>query len=252
MELTERITALSQAVGVDVKSLFGAQGALADLTTSNKSNLVAAINEVLSSNTSINDNAGSGDTDVTWSADKIYNSIGSPTQAATYQQLKSIMTAGTGVYLTWDDALKKVYVGTSPQEMPGSQSIVWAQSSVYSSLQPASASNMRDGYLTTGTGTDNLPNSWIRADFGTQKTITHIGVGGSEVIGWGIVPPYLNGASLQWANSPSGPWTTDKVVADVTSQGGIKLIELSVAITARYWRLYKASEWVAVAEFRFY
>ena len=48
MSLQQRLTALAQAVGGDVKSLLAAQGSLQALTTSAKSNLVAAVNELKS------------------------------------------------------------------------------------------------------------------------------------------------------------------------------------------------------------
>lgn len=77
--LAQRIIDLATAVGVDIKDLRVKQGNLALLNTTNKSNLVSAINEVLASigaaGATINDAAGNGDTSATWSADKIFDSI---------------------------------------------------------------------------------------------------------------------------------------------------------------------------------
>lgn len=79
MSIESRIIALAQAVGGDVKALTTAQGSLTSLGTTNKTNLVAAINELLtlmgSSGAVIDDLAGNGNTAVTWSADKIFDSI---------------------------------------------------------------------------------------------------------------------------------------------------------------------------------
>ena len=79
MSLESRIIALAQAVGTDVKALTAAQGSLAALNTTTKTNLVAAINELMtmigSAGASIDDGAGNGNTGVTWSADKIFDSI---------------------------------------------------------------------------------------------------------------------------------------------------------------------------------
>ena len=79
MSLESRIIALAQAVGGDVKALTAAQGSLAALNTTTKTNLVAAINELMtmigSAGASIDDGAGNGNTGVTWSADKIFDSI---------------------------------------------------------------------------------------------------------------------------------------------------------------------------------
>ena len=79
MSLESRIIALAQAVGSDVKAITAAQGSLTSLGTTTKTSLVAAINEVLtligSAGASIDDAAGNGNTAVTWSADKIFDSI---------------------------------------------------------------------------------------------------------------------------------------------------------------------------------
>ena len=79
MTLEARLIALAQAMGADVKALTAAQGSLSALNTAAKTSLVAAINELLtligSAGASIDDNAGNGDTAVTWSADKIFDSI---------------------------------------------------------------------------------------------------------------------------------------------------------------------------------
>ena len=79
MSLESRIIALAQAVGGDVKALTAAQGSLTSLGTTNKTSLVAAINELLTlvggSGAAIDDNAGDGSTAVTWSANKIFDSI---------------------------------------------------------------------------------------------------------------------------------------------------------------------------------
>lgn len=79
MSLATRIVTLAQAIGGDVKTLTTKQGDLTSLSTTAKNNLVAAINELYSdlgsAGASIDDAAGNGDTLVTWSADKIYDTI---------------------------------------------------------------------------------------------------------------------------------------------------------------------------------
>jgi hypothetical protein len=74
-----KITLLAQAVGGDVKNLINKIGDTTALNTTAKGNLVAALNEVYAAiggaGAQINDNAGNGDTLVTWSADKIFDSI---------------------------------------------------------------------------------------------------------------------------------------------------------------------------------
>lgn len=79
MSLETRIVALAQAMGTDVKALTASQGTLTSLNTTTKTSLVAAINELLtligSAGVAIDDGAGNGNTGVTWSADKIFDSI---------------------------------------------------------------------------------------------------------------------------------------------------------------------------------
>lgn len=80
--LEQRIIALAQAIGTDVKDIRTKNGDLTALNTSTKLSLVAAINElkdniaaVGGAAAGIDDAAGNGDTAVTWSADKIFDSI---------------------------------------------------------------------------------------------------------------------------------------------------------------------------------
>lgn len=79
MSLETRLTALAQSIGGDVKTILAAQGSLAALTTTEKSSLVGAINELVSSisggGVTILDTAGAGDTTHAWSADKIVSAL---------------------------------------------------------------------------------------------------------------------------------------------------------------------------------
>lgn len=77
--LSERIISLATAIGTDVKTLTANQGSLSSLSTTAKTSLVAAINEIYAALSGagavINDAAGDGDSTVTWSANKIYDTI---------------------------------------------------------------------------------------------------------------------------------------------------------------------------------
>ena len=79
MSLETRIVSLAQAIGADIKALSTAQGSLSALNTTTKTSLVAAINELAlmmdGAGVEIDDAAGNGSTAVTWSADKIFDSI---------------------------------------------------------------------------------------------------------------------------------------------------------------------------------
>ena len=72
----ERITALAQAIASDIKTLKANQGSLTALTTTNKTSLVAALNELktaIASASNINDTETN--TSSTWSSDKINTAI---------------------------------------------------------------------------------------------------------------------------------------------------------------------------------
>ena len=76
MTLEARVVALAQAIGTDVKTLTTAVGSLGSLTTTAKSSLVAAINEIAQAVTGasvIDDGAVSGAS--TWSSNKINTEI---------------------------------------------------------------------------------------------------------------------------------------------------------------------------------
>ena len=101
MTLEQRLIALAQAMGADVKALLQAQGSLSALSTTAKNNLVAAINELktavdaaASGGVSIDDTAGNGNTGVTWSADKIFDTI-----EAAKLAVKNDLTAGAAAAL---------------------------------------------------------------------------------------------------------------------------------------------------------
>jgi len=116
MTQTQRITLLAQAIGADVKDLRNTIGVMSALSTTNKSSLVAAINEVFGlaqsggASAVIDDSATSGTTK-TYSIDKIKSQIEELRQsllggvpAAAFDTLKEIadyiasdITAGSAV-----------------------------------------------------------------------------------------------------------------------------------------------------------
>lgn len=74
MSLTTQISNLAVRIATECKSIRNTTGDKTTLTTTDKTSLVAAINELksaLSSAAGILDTAGSGDTTHTWSANKI-------------------------------------------------------------------------------------------------------------------------------------------------------------------------------------
>lgn len=89
----ERLVAVVQAISGDIKALSAQNGDLTTLKTAQKLTLVGAINSLFDAlleidtgppsegGSSINDNAGTGNLTVTWSADKIVSSIAAATLA---------------------------------------------------------------------------------------------------------------------------------------------------------------------------
>lgn len=102
MSLETKLIALAQAVGADIKALRLADGDLSALTTTAKTSLAAAINELdaqLASLTTgsgavIDDAAGTGNTTATWSADKLVAAI-----EAAKTAVKDDLTAGASTAL---------------------------------------------------------------------------------------------------------------------------------------------------------
>lgn len=78
MSLTTQISNLAVRIATECKSIRATTGDKTALTTTDKSTLVAAINELksaLAGAATILDSAGTGDTTHTWSADKIITQI---------------------------------------------------------------------------------------------------------------------------------------------------------------------------------
>lgn len=87
MSLETRLIAAVQAIGADIKDLNAKRGLLSSLNTTDKTSIVAAINEIVaalaSAGASINDTAGDGNTTETWSANKIFDEIAAAKDAVT-------------------------------------------------------------------------------------------------------------------------------------------------------------------------
>lgn len=111
MSLETKLVAFAQAVGVDIGELVTTRGDLASLNTTDKTNLVAAINELqlglsnVDLTALINDAAGVGVVDKTWSADKIIAALaalkseivdGAPEAYNTLQEIATYLAANDG------------------------------------------------------------------------------------------------------------------------------------------------------------
>lgn len=177
MSLETRLVALAQAVGADIKTARTERGNLASLSTTTKTSLVAAINELFAAigaaGAQIDDGAGNGATLVTWSADKIFDSIeaaklavknelidGAGTALDTLNELAAALGNDPSYATTVATALANrvrfdaVQTLTSPQ-----------QTQARSNIGAAAASDLST--LTTGLGNYDRD---ITADYVTAKT----------------------------------------------------------------------------------
>lgn len=108
MTMETRLNALAQAIGADIKNLRDTRGDLTSLSTTAKGNVVAAINEIFAlvgaGGVQIDDGAGNGDTDVTWSADRIFDAI-ELAKAAVKSELIGGASAALDTFKELQDAL---------------------------------------------------------------------------------------------------------------------------------------------------
>ena len=141
-----RLITLAQAIGADVKLLRNRIGDLTSLDTTAKDNVVNAINELYaaigSAGASIDDGAGNGATLVTWSADKIFDSIEAAKTAVTnsllngagpaydtLKELQDLLVADEGLVTALTTAVgnkvsfSEVQTLTTPQKLQACQNI---------------------------------------------------------------------------------------------------------------------------------
>ena len=146
MTQATRLITLAQATGADVKLLRNRIGDLTSLTTTAKDNVVNAINELYaaigSAGASIDDGAGNGATLVTWSADKIFDSIEAAKTAVTnsllngagpaydtLKELQDLLVADEGLVTALTTAVgnkvsfSEVQTLTTPQKLQACQNI---------------------------------------------------------------------------------------------------------------------------------
>lgn len=128
-----------------------------------------------------------------------------------------------------------------------------SQSSTYSGVTSATIANMSDADTaasSTGTGTNNGAEEWVKIDLGAAHTIISVMVGGGNLLNWGRIAAYLNNAKLQYSNDDS-TWTdaiTISGIVDTTPKDKVLAVP---SINARYWRLRMGS-YLAVSTFRVY
>jgi hypothetical protein len=135
-------------------------------------------------------------------------------------------------------------------------SITYSQSSVYPGNQAASAAGMQNltGDETTQTGTNNTHNgtvdgNWVQMDLGSKRIVNNVIVGtdyaNTLAGGWGTT--YTSGAELIYSEDGVNWWLA--IAGTIGSfTAGIKIIT-GLNIAARYIRVRRTSDYVALTEF---
>ena len=171
MSLEAKIVALATQIGTDIKALRSADGSLASLTTTNKSSLVAALNELRGMVTSIDTssviNDAAAGTSTTYSSTKIESAIGAavaalvdsaPAALDTLNELAAALADNPNFASDMATALgERVSVGvaqtfTAPQKAQGLANLGAAAASDLSTLTTAIGNTETDfaaGYVTT-------------------------------------------------------------------------------------------------------
>lgn len=136
MALNDRLVAFAQAVGVDIGELIITRGDLTTLTTTAKTNLVAAINEIKAGIASvdltavINDSAVAGNITTVYSADKLValfdqlkNEIlnGAPDSMNTLKEIADYLAANDQNINTLLDLIGKTVRYDAAQTLQGSE-----------------------------------------------------------------------------------------------------------------------------------
>lgn len=89
----QRITALAQAIGADVKKLLAQDGNLTALKTTDKTNLVASLNELHDLTKGLIDDRSTNAIDKTWSVQKISTEIATKVRQAKEELINGSVAA---------------------------------------------------------------------------------------------------------------------------------------------------------------
>lgn len=128
-----------------------------------------------------------------------------------------------------------------------------SQSSVYSNTTPGTYANLTDGNFTTGAGTSPVAGlNWIKATFAQPTTFNRFSFAAGSIANFGTTQSYLNGASIEISMDDT-TWMRlfDGTLSEFLDAGGSLYYAFS-PITARYVRVRRTSNSVAMTEFKIY
>lgn len=125
-------------------------------------------------------------------------------------------------------------------------SIVYSQSSVYIDNTAANATNMQDGTLTgTATGTNNQTLAWIKMDLGASYEVGKIVIGtATTVLPGGWTKAYTEDNDIEYSTNGT-TWTNGGTTGTFGAEG---IYELTVSFTARYIRITRVNDYLALCE----
>jgi hypothetical protein len=127
-------------------------------------------------------------------------------------------------------------------------SIAYSQSSVYSGTSAASNANMTDGsFGNDGTATNpDGPRGFVRMDLGAVYTVGSVVIGtATNAIPGGWSKTYTENRDVEYSTDDSS-WTNAFNTNTFASNG---IYTFSVSFNARYIRITKANDYVALSEF---
>jgi hypothetical protein len=134
----------------------------------------------------------------------------------------------------------------SRQQPINISNIVYSQSSVYSSNTAATNATMTNGLLTgTATGTNSATLSWIKMDMGAEYEVDRIIVGtATSSLPGGWDKSYTENAAIEYSID-NATWTSGGSTGTFATNG---IFEISVSFSARYIRISKQNDYLALTE----
>jgi len=130
----------------------------------------------------------------------------------------------------------------------------WSVSSVYSApdLPRREVLTDFDGDPANCTGaaaTSVAGESWIKVDLGSAMPVGRVTLGGGNIPDFGNAASYVNGAEIQYSPD-NGAWTAVATVSGVTDTLPLEKAFTFTPVSARYWRIRKASGYLATTTFK--
>jgi hypothetical protein len=164
--------------------------------------------------------------------------------------VRKVPTTGTATGV-WDQNEQSVAKRADIWPITGGvivASITYSQSSVYGGTSAASNANMTDGsFSNNGAATNSdSPRGFVRMDLGAVYTVGSVVIGtATSAIPGGWSKSYTENRDVEYSTDDSS-WTNAFNTGTFASNG---IYTFSVSFSARYIRITKATDYVALSEF---